>query len=129
MAEIISKVSKKIKNAANVTVKKTKSAANIAKLTVQVKALESELKACFEKLGAALFRQVKLDEDNDELIASRIVEAQELQSEIDELKAQIKQEKAELKRKKEEAVEAEFAEVDAEDDSCDEPCSEEQQTE
>ena len=36
MAEIISKVSEKIKNAANVTAKKTKTAASIAKLTLQI---------------------------------------------------------------------------------------------
>ena len=111
MAEIISKVSEKIKTAANITVKKTKSAANRAKYTVQVKSLNSELNKCYEKLGKALFRQVKLDEENDEIIAARIVEAQELQSEIDALKELIKNEKAEIARKKDAPVEAEFEEV------------------
>ena len=41
MAEIISKVSEKIRNAANATAKKTKSAANIAKLSLLIITLET----------------------------------------------------------------------------------------
>ena len=115
MAEIISKVSEKIRNAANATAKKTKSAANIAKLSLQIKMLNADLSACYEKLGEALYHQVKLDVDNDETIASRIVEAHEIKTEIDSLKEQLKKEKAELKKKKDEPIEAEFSEVDVDE--------------
>jgi hypothetical protein len=121
MAVIISKVSEKIKNAANVTAKKTKSAANIAKLTLQIKMLKADLSGCYEKLGEALYNQVKLDEDNDEVIAARIVEAHEIKTEIDSLNAELKKEKAELK-KKDAPIEAEFTEV-AEADDCAEECA------
>ena len=115
MAEIISKVSEKIRNAANATAKKTKSAANIAKISLQIKMLNADLSACYEKLGEALYNQVKLDLDNDETIASRIVEAHEIKTEIDSLKEQLKAEKAELKKKKDEPIEAEFSEVDVDE--------------
>ena len=95
MAEMVSKVSEKIKSAAEYTVQKTRSCAAIAKYTVQMKVLKADLNKCFSKLGEALYRQVKLDEDKDELIASRIVEAQELMSEIDALKELIERTKAE----------------------------------
>ena len=121
MAEIISKISEKIKNAANVTAKKTKSAANIAKLTLQIKMLKADLSECYEKLGEAFYNQVKLDEDNDEVIAARIVEAHEIKAEIDSLTAELKKEKAELK-KKDAPIEAEFTEV-AEADDCAEECA------
>ena len=117
MAEIISKVSEKIKNAANVTAKKTKSAANIAKLTFQIKMLKADLSACYEKLGEAFYDQVKLDADNDDVVAARIVEAHEIKAEIDSLTAELKKEKAELKKKKDAPIEAEFTEV-AEADDC-----------
>ena len=122
MAEIISKVSEKIKNAANVTAKKTKNAANIAKLTLQIKMLKADLSACYEKLGEAFYDQVKLDADNDDVVAARIVEAHEIKAEIDSLTAELKKEKAELKKKKDAPIEAEFTEV-AEADDCDEECA------
>ena len=122
MAEIISKVSEKIKNAANVTAKKTKTAANIAKLTLQIKMLKADLSACYEKLGEAFYDQVKLDVDNDDVVAARIVEAHEIKAEIDSLTAELKKEKAELKKKKDAPIEAEFTEV-AEADDCAEECA------
>jgi uncharacterized small protein (DUF1192 family) len=122
MAEIISKVSEKIKNAANVTAKKTKTAANIAKLTLQIKMLKADLSACYEKLGEAFYDQVKLDADNDDVVAARIVEAHEIKTEIDSLTAELKKEKAELKKKKDAPIEAEFTEV-AEADVCAEECA------
>ena len=121
MAEIISKISEKIKNAANVTAKKTKSAANIAKLTLQIKMLKADLSACYEKLGEAFYDQVKLDADNDDVVAARIVEAHEIKAEIDSLTAELKKEKAELK-KKDAPIEAEFTEV-AEEEVCAEECT------
>jgi uncharacterized small protein (DUF1192 family) len=122
MAEIISKVSEKIKNAANVTAKKTKNAANIAKLTLQIKMLKADLSACYEKLGEAFYDQVKLDADNDDVVAARIVEAHEIKAEIDSLTAELKKEKAELKTKKDAPIEVEFAEV-AEEEVCAEECA------
>ena len=122
MAEIISKVSEKIKNAANVTAKKTKSAANVAKLTLQIKMLKADLSGCYEKLGEAFYNQVKLDADNDDVVAARIVEAHEIKAEIDSLKEELKKEKAELKRKMDDPIEAEFAEV-AEEEVCAEECT------
>lgn len=122
MAEIISKVSEKIKNAANVTAKKTKTAANIAKLTLQIKMLKADLSACYEKLGEAFYDQVKLDADNDDVVAARIVEVHEIKAEIDSLTAELKKEKAELKKKKDAPIEAEFTEV-AEADACAEECA------
>ena len=115
MAEMISKVSDRIKSAANVTVKKTRSAANIAKYAVQIKSLNRDLKRMYEKLGVALYKQVKLDEDNDEMIASRITDIYEIQCEIDRLSEEIKKEKAELSRKEDEPVTAEFQVIDEED--------------
>ena len=112
MAEIISKVSEKIKTAANVTVNKTKSAAAIAKYTVQLKSLKSELSKCYKKLGMAFYDQVKLDKDMDAAITLRISEADELLCEIERLKAEIEKEKNALYGIKDEAIEAEFKVVD-----------------
>ncbi|MBR7100982.1 MAG: hypothetical protein IKC74_01715 [Clostridia bacterium] len=112
MAEIISKVSEKIKTAANVTVNKTKSAAALAKYTVQLKALKSDLAKCYKKLGMAFYEQVKYDKDMDAAITLRVSEADELLSEIDKLKAEIEKEKAAITRKNDGTIEAEFEVVD-----------------
>ncbi|MBQ9743618.1 MAG: hypothetical protein IJW19_00655 [Clostridia bacterium] len=115
MAEIISKVSGKIKSAANVTVKKTKSAAAIAKYTVQLKTLSSELSKCYKKLGRALYEQIRYDKEMDEAIALRVSEADDLCAEIERVKAEIEKEKAELSRKKDDTIEGEFQVVETED--------------
>ncbi len=112
MAEMISKATKKIKNAASITAKKTRSAANIAKNTVQMRSLNHDLKRMYQKLGMALYNQVKLDEENDEIIASRIAEIYDVKCEIEKLAEEIKKEKAELSKKKNEPIEAEFQVVD-----------------
>jgi hypothetical protein len=113
MAEIISKVSEKIKTAASITANKTKSAAAIAKYTVQLKSLKSELSKCYKKLGMAFYDQVKNDKDMDTAITLRISEADELLCEINRIKAEIEKEKAALSHKKDDgAIEAEFEIVD-----------------
>ena len=115
MAEIISKVSEKIKTAANVTVQKTKTAAAIAKYTVQLKTLKTELSKCYKKLGMALYEQVKNDKEMDEAITLRISEADELCTEIKRVKAELEKEKAELAGKKDDTIEGEFQVVDADE--------------
>ena len=112
MAEIISKVSEKIKTAANVTVNKTRSAATLAKYAVQLKSLKAELSKCYKKLGMAFYDQVKNDKDMDAAITLRIAEAEELLAEIERIKGEMEKEKAALTRKKDDAIEAEFEVVE-----------------
>ncbi len=112
MAEIISKVSEKIKTAANVTVKKTKSVAAVAMSTVQLKSLKSDLNKCYKKLGMALYEQVRNDRDMDEVIALRISEADDILNEISKVKAEIERKKAELSKSKDEPIEAQFEIID-----------------
>ena len=114
MAEIISKVSEKIKNVANATAKKTKSATIIAKYAVKMKSLNHDLKAMYEKLGAAYYANIMLDEGNDELIATRISEISEIKNEIDRLAKEIKKEKSGFSKKEDGPIEAEFEIVEDE---------------
>ena len=119
MAEIISKVSKKIKNVANTTSQKTKSAANIAKYAVKMKSLNHDLRVMYEKLGAAYYANIMLDENNDEQIATRVSEINEVRLEIDRLAKEIKKEKAEFSKKKDGPIEAEFQVIDDDADDVD----------
>jgi len=114
MAEIISKVSEKIKTAASVTVQKTKSAAALAKHSVQLKTLKAELSKCYKKLGMALYDQIKHDKDMDTAITLRVSEIDDLLLEIEGIKAEIEKEKNELSRKKDGPIEAEFEVVEEE---------------
>ena len=123
MAEIISKVSGKIKNVANATAKKTKSATNIAKYAVRMKSLNYSLKAMYEKLGAAYYANIMLDEDNDDLIATRITEISVVKSELEHLAKGIKREKAFVSGKDDGSIEAEFEVVNEEPTSGEAACN------
>ncbi len=115
MAEIISKVSEKIKTAADVTVKTTKSVASVAMSTVQLKSLKSDLNKCYKKLGMALYEQIRNDRDMDEVIALRISEADEILNEISKVKTEIERKKAELSKNKGEPIEAGYEVIEDDD--------------
>ena len=112
MAEIVSRVSEKIKNVANATAKKTRSVANITKYAIQMKSLNHDLKRMYEKLGAAYYANVMLDEDNDELVATRVSEINEVKSEIERLSKEIKKEKEINSKKNDGPIEADFQVID-----------------
>lgn len=118
MAEMVSKVSEKIKNVANATAKKTKSAANIAKYAVKMRSLNYDLKRLYEKLGAAYYASVMLDGD-DEVVATRVSEIVELKGEIECLSKKIKRARADFSKKTDEPIEAEFEVVDEDDEYLD----------
>ena len=120
MAEIVSRVSEKIKNVANATAKKTKSVANITKYAIQMKSLNHDLKRMYEKLGAAYYANVMLDEDNDELVATRVSEIHDVKCEIERLAKEIKKEKESISGNEDGPIEAEF-EIVNEEPVCDEP--------
>ena len=85
VAEIIDKISKTVKSAAEYTKKK----ASISLLKATLKSREFDLDECFEKLGRAFFAQAKGKAKNDEKIANLILKADELSLEIKALKKEI----------------------------------------
>ncbi len=82
--DILDNVLEKAKAIANMASKKTGKVVEISKIKLDSLQTNSEIKACYEKLGNAVYSMAKADYENPELIANIIEEIDELIEHLDD---------------------------------------------